>query len=73
MTSFLQLALALGIPMYAADPDFFDFGTKSGGRKLFAAEGVPHPLGVERDHGAGRHLLFRGPSRGPAAEDGACP
>jgi hypothetical protein len=42
-----DLALALGIPMFAADPKFFHFGTKSGGRELFAAEGVAHPLGHE--------------------------
>jgi hypothetical protein len=42
-----DLALALGIPMFAADPRFFHFGTKSGGRELFAAEGVAHPLGRE--------------------------
>ena len=39
--------MALGIPMYGADPKHFDLGTKSGARKIFAEEGVPHPLGVE--------------------------
>jgi hypothetical protein len=42
-----DVAVRLGIPMYGADPRFFDLGTKSGGRRLFAEEGVPHPLGVE--------------------------
>lgn len=42
-----DLALRLGIPMYGADPKFFPLGSKSGGRRLFAEEGVPHPLGVE--------------------------
>src|SRR5262249_60962591 len=42
-----DLSLALGIPMFAADPKFFHFGTKSGGRQLFAATGVAHPLGHE--------------------------
>ena len=42
-----ELALRLGIPMYAADPRFFAFGTKSGCRRIFAEEGVPHPLGCE--------------------------
>ena len=42
-----DLAVALGIPMYGADPKHFDLGTKSGARKIFAEEGVPHPLGVE--------------------------
>jgi hypothetical protein len=42
-----DLAVALGIPMYGADPRHFHFGTKSGGRKVFAEEGVPHPFGFE--------------------------
>jgi hypothetical protein len=42
-----ELAVRLGIPMYAADPRFFCFGTKSGSRMMFAQEGVPHPMGVE--------------------------
>jgi PGM1 C-terminal domain len=42
-----DLALALGIPMYGADPRHFHLGTKSGCRKLFAEEGVPHPAGFE--------------------------
>ena len=42
-----ELAAALGIPMYGADPCHSHLGTKSGCRALFAAAGVPHPLGVE--------------------------
>jgi hypothetical protein len=42
-----ELALRLGIPMYGADPKFFPLGTKSGCRKIFVEENVPHPLGVE--------------------------
>jgi hypothetical protein len=42
-----DLAIALGIPMYAADPRFFPLGTKSGCRELFADLGVRHPLGFE--------------------------
>src|SRR5262249_16328 len=42
-----DIALALGIPMYGADPRFFRFGTKSGGRRLFREEGVPQPFGFE--------------------------
>jgi hypothetical protein len=42
-----ELAVRLGIPMYAADPDCFAYGTKSGGRQLFNEEGIEHPLGVE--------------------------
>src|SRR3989449_11257409 len=42
-----DLAIRLGIPMYGADSKFFPLGTKSGSRRIFAEEGVPHPLGVE--------------------------
>jgi pheganomycin biosynthesis PGM1-like protein/ATP-grasp domain-containing protein len=42
-----ELALRLGIPMYGADPKFFPLGTKSGCRKIFVEENVPHPLGCE--------------------------
>ena len=42
-----ELALRLGIPMYGADPKFFHLGTKSGCRKIFQEENVPHPLGHE--------------------------
>lgn len=42
-----DLALALGIPMYGADPRFLPLGTKSGCRRLFTEEGVSHPLGAE--------------------------
>ena len=42
-----DLALALGIPLYGADPRFLAFGTKTGCRRLFAEAGVHHPLGWE--------------------------
>src|SRR5207253_11370537 len=42
-----DLALALGIPMYGADPKFFHYGTKTGCRRLFAEQRVRHPLGHE--------------------------
>jgi hypothetical protein len=42
-----ELALQLGIPMYGADPKFFPLGTKSGCRRIFTEENVPHPLGIE--------------------------
>ena len=45
-----DLALALGIPMYGADPRLFDLGTKTGCRRLFAEEGVRHPIGFEDLH-----------------------
>jgi hypothetical protein len=42
-----DLALALDIPMYGADPKFFRLGTKTGCRRLFAELCVQHPLGAE--------------------------
>jgi len=42
-----ELALQLDIPMYAADPRHFALGGKSGARRVFAEEGLRHPLGVE--------------------------
>ena len=42
-----ELAVRIGIPMYGADPKFFPLGTKSGARRIFAEEGVLHPLGAE--------------------------
>lgn len=42
-----DIALSLGIPMYGTDPRLVEWGTKSGCRRLFAEEGVRHPLGVE--------------------------
>jgi hypothetical protein len=42
-----DLALALGVPLYGADPRFLEFGTKTGCRRLFAEAGVAHPLGWE--------------------------
>ena len=45
-----DVALALGIPMYGADPRLFELGTKTGCRRLFAEEGVQHPIGFEDLH-----------------------
>jgi len=42
-----DLALRLGIPMYAADPRHASLGTKTGSRALFAEAGIPHPAGRE--------------------------
>jgi hypothetical protein len=42
-----DLALALGIPLYGADPRHLHFGTKTGCRRLFEEAGVTHPLGRE--------------------------
>jgi hypothetical protein len=43
-----DIALALDIPLFGADPGHAWLGTKSGSRMLFAQAGVPHPLGAEQ-------------------------
>jgi pheganomycin biosynthesis PGM1-like protein len=45
-----DLALALGIPLYGADPRLLPLGTKTGCRRLFAQTGVSHPQGFEDVH-----------------------
>ncbi|WP_448527167.1 peptide ligase PGM1-related protein [Parathermosynechococcus lividus] len=40
-----ELAVTLGIPLYSTDPDLLYWGTKAGSRELFAAAGIPHPVG----------------------------
>jgi hypothetical protein len=45
-----DIALVLGIPMYAADPRLAPLGTKSGCRRLFSELGVPHSMGIENLH-----------------------
>ncbi|HYN98898.1 MAG TPA: hypothetical protein VEU28_04420, partial [Actinomycetota bacterium] len=42
-----ELAVKMQVPILGADPKFGPLGTKSGCRKLFADEGVPHPAGFE--------------------------
>jgi hypothetical protein len=42
-----DVALHLGIPMFAPNPSFGELGTKSGCRKLFREANVPCPLGAE--------------------------
>ncbi len=42
-----DVALMLGVPVYGADPCFLSFGTKTGCRRLFAEEAIPHPFGRE--------------------------
>ncbi len=42
-----DVAHALSIPVYGADPAHEHLGTKSGARALFAQAGVRHPLGAE--------------------------
>ena len=45
-----DIAVALGIPMYGADPRLVHLGTKTGCRQLFAEADVRHPLGHEDLH-----------------------
>jgi hypothetical protein len=42
-----ELAVRLAIPVYGPSPELAWAGTKSGGRRIFAEEGVPHPIGIE--------------------------
>ncbi|NND70213.1 MAG: carboxylate-amine ligase [Rhodothermales bacterium] len=42
-----SLALALGIPIYAADPALNHYGTKSGSREIFKEAGIDVPPGFE--------------------------
>jgi hypothetical protein len=42
-----DIAVSLGIPMYAADPRLAELGSKTGCRRLFGELGVPYPLGAE--------------------------
>ncbi len=42
-----ELALRLGIPLYAADPDLSHLGSKSGSRRIFRDSGVPTADGLE--------------------------
>ncbi|GAA5025564.1 peptide ligase PGM1-related protein [Terrabacter aeriphilus] len=48
-----DLALLLGIPMYAAHPRLYPLGTKTGCRRVFAEAGVDHPFGAEDLHSVG--------------------
>jgi hypothetical protein len=41
------LALRLGIPLYAPDPDLAALGSKTGSRRLFAEAGVPVAEGID--------------------------
>jgi PGM1 C-terminal domain len=42
-----ELAVRLGLPVYGPDPELARFGTKTGSRRVFAAAGVPAPVGLE--------------------------
>ena len=66
-----DLALLLGIPMYAADPRLFPLGTKTGCRRVFAEAGVAHPFGAEDLHSRRRRRRRRCSTctrRGPASQ-----
>jgi hypothetical protein len=45
----VELAVTLDLPIYGADPALNWLGTKVGSRRIFADEGVPHPVGLEVD------------------------
>lgn len=42
-----SLAVKLNVPVYGCDPDLYELGTKSYGRKIFRACGLEVPKGVE--------------------------
>ena len=44
-----QLAVALELPIYGVDPALNWLGTKTGSRRLFEEEEVPHPVGLAID------------------------
>jgi hypothetical protein len=64
------LAVALGIPLYACDPDLLGLGSKSGSREVFRAAGVPLPDGFEnlRDGADVAQALTALRSRDPSLE-----
>jgi hypothetical protein len=43
----VALAEALEIPIYGSDPQLNWLGSKTGSRRVFAEEGVPHPVGLD--------------------------
>lgn len=61
------LAVRLGTPLYACDPDLAHLGTKSGSRKTFRAAGVALPDGAEdlRDLDAAADALVALKGRAP--------
>jgi hypothetical protein len=46
----VRLALALGIPIYGSHPALSVLGSKSGGRRLFREESIPHAVGEDDVH-----------------------
>jgi hypothetical protein len=45
----VELAVRLGLPAYGSDPALNWLGTKTGSRRVFEEEDVPHPVGVDVD------------------------
>ena len=43
----VALAEALEVPIYGSDPALNWLGSKTGSRRVFAEEGVPHPVGLD--------------------------
>ena len=43
----VELAVRLGIPLFGADPALDWLGTKTGSRRVFSEEGVPHARGFD--------------------------
>src|SRR6266540_3742000 len=46
----VQLAVALGIPIYGSHPALSVLGSKSGARRLFREESIPHAVGQDGVH-----------------------
>lgn len=46
----VQLALTLGIPIYGSHPALSVLGSKSGARRLFREESIPHAVGEDGVH-----------------------
>ena len=42
-----KLAVKLGVPIFGCDPELFDLGNKSNGRKIFRESGLELPFGFE--------------------------
>lgn len=43
----VALAESLELPIYGSDPDLNWLGSKTGSRRVFVEEGVPHPVGLD--------------------------
>ena len=43
----VELAERLEIPIYGSDPELNWLGSKTGSRRVFAEEDVPHPIGLD--------------------------